>query len=96
MWRKIMEEQDYGTFKTRKQGNSVTVTLPKNSGIPAGVEVTASGFNESSVTYKVVKPRLKKNRFKNFDRSRYDFEQDIKELNYNLDDIIPVGRERLD
>ena len=88
-----MIEKNYGTFITRKQGKSVVIDIPRDSGISAGMKFVATGLSGSYVSYKVVHPKLKMNRFKNADRAKYDFAQDTIDLGYNPDNVLPVGKE---
>lgn len=73
--------------KTRKQGNSIMLTVPKDFNVPNGIEVEAK-LVENSILYEFVEPQ----------KEFYDFSEDILSdilaEGYDKDDILVEFRNR--
>lgn len=62
----LLEMRDLNDYKTRKQGNSIMLTVPKDFNVPNGVEVEAK-LVENGILYEFVEPQ----------KEFYDFSEDI-------------------
>ncbi|ANK62998.1 AbrB/MazE/SpoVT family DNA-binding domain-containing protein [Loigolactobacillus backii] len=91
----MIKEEYLGIFKTRKQGNSIAVTIPKEAGIKPGVELAVTRINDQLV-YVPVKPKQPINLFASAAVKKHDFAQEVNDLGYNPDKIAPIGHERVD
>ncbi len=73
--------------KTRKQGNSIMLTVPKEFDVPNGVEVEAK-LVENGILYEFVEPK----------KEFFDFSEDILEdiisEGYNKQDILSEFKKR--
>lgn len=73
--------------KTRKQGNSIMLTVPKDFNVPNGVEVEAK-LVENGILYEFVEPQ----------QEFYDFSEDILSdiiaEGYDKDDILVEFKNR--
>lgn len=73
--------------KTRKQGNSIMLTVPKDFNVPNGVEVEAK-LVENGILYEFVEPQ----------KEFYDFSEDILSdiiaEGYDKDDILVEFKNR--
>ncbi|MFD1317200.1 AbrB/MazE/SpoVT family DNA-binding domain-containing protein [Loigolactobacillus zhaoyuanensis] len=90
----MIKEEYLGIFKTRKQGNSIAVTIPKNAGIEPGVELAVTRINDQLV-YVPVKPVKPINLFATNAVKKHDFTQEIADLGYDPDTLTPIGHERI-
>lgn len=73
--------------KTRKQGNSIMLTVPKDFGIPNGVEVEAK-LVENGILYEFIEP------VKPFDDFSEDILTDIINEGYEHEDILSEFKAR--
>lgn len=73
--------------KTRKQGNSITLTVPKEFDVPNGVEVEAK-LVENGILYEFVEPK------KEFFDFSEDILADIISEGYNKQDILNEFKKR--
>ncbi|MFS1134824.1 AbrB family transcriptional regulator [Enterococcus hirae] len=73
--------------KTRKQGNSIMLTVPKDFNVPNGIEVEAK-LVENGILYEFVEPQ----------KEFYDFSEDILSdiiaEGYDKDDILVEFKNR--
>lgn len=81
-----------GTFKTRKNGNSISITVPKSAGISEN-EIFSLQKENGNLVYKPLKE--KSNPWKNGKFKNHDFRQDMKELEFDIGNENPVGKENL-
>ncbi|MBW9322946.1 AbrB family transcriptional regulator [Enterococcus casseliflavus] len=73
--------------KTRKQGNSIMLTVPKDFGIPNGVEVEVK-LVENGILYEFIEP------VKPFDDFSEDILTDIINEGYEHEDILSEFKAR--
>lgn len=78
-----------GAFKTRKNGNSLIITVPKDSGIMENEIFEAVKMDDGGLMYKPIKS----NPWHSTDN--YDFEKDKSLLEIDPIDSKPVGKENI-
>lgn len=80
-----------GEFSTRKTGNSLVITVPKNAGVPIGKKFTLVVKEDGSLVYR----SNDNNPWLNGDFDDIDFRANLKEVgNYGLDEA--QGKEKID
>ncbi|WP_434520433.1 hypothetical protein ACLHK8_05165 [Pediococcus sp. M21F004] len=91
----MMDSEKYlGIYKTRRQGNSVTVTIPKEANINAGTELAVTQTS-AGIIYVPIKPTKKTNRYATQAAKNHNYQQDIDDLGYDPNTQPPVGSERI-
>lgn len=78
-----------GKFKVRKNGNSLIVTIPKESGFSENEMVEAVRESDGSISYKPTK----QNPWFTGEYDNYDFEAIKKDLDFPIDGGRSVGKE---
>lgn len=81
--------------KTRQQGNSVVLTVPKTLNVPVDAEFSVDLKKNGDLVYK----RVRDNGYDLWSDPSYDYETEIKreykELGYNPRELEPKGKERI-
>ncbi|WP_125762065.1 AbrB/MazE/SpoVT family DNA-binding domain-containing protein [Companilactobacillus hulinensis] len=85
----MKEMENLGKFKVRKNGNSLIVTMPKESGFSENEMVEAVKGSDGSISYKPTEQNpWFSGKYKN-----YDFEAIKNELDFPVDGGRAVGKE---
>jgi len=80
-----------GTYKTRKNGNSMSITVPKSAGISEN-ETFSLERVDGNLVYR---PTEQDNPWKNGQFKNHDFRKDMQKLEFDIGNEKPVGKENL-
>jgi len=83
-------KKNLGNFKTRKNGNSISLTVPKTIGIQENEEFSLS-YIDGNLIYKPIKKN--NNPWENGEYSKYDFRKLRNELDFEIINSNSVGKE---
>lgn len=67
-----------GNFITRKSGNSLSLTVPSDAGIPEGKEYVLTIMEDGTLAYR---PQ-RQNPWNTKEAQNYDFRADLKKINF--------------
>ncbi|MFC6176578.1 antitoxin [Companilactobacillus huachuanensis] len=81
-----------GTFKTRKNGNSISITVPKSAGISEN-EIFSLQKENGNLVYKHLESQ--NNPWKNGHFKNHDFKKDMETLEFDVGNETAVGKEKL-
>ncbi|WP_125591143.1 AbrB/MazE/SpoVT family DNA-binding domain-containing protein [Companilactobacillus jidongensis] len=81
-----------GTYKTRKNGNSMSITVPKSAGISENESFSLQKEN-GNLIYKPLKEE--NNPWKNGHFKNHDFRNDMNKLEFEVGSETPVGKENI-
>ncbi|KRM40422.1 hypothetical protein FD47_GL002826 [Lentilactobacillus parafarraginis DSM 18390 = JCM 14109] len=88
---KKRSERVLGEFSTRKTGNSLTLTVPKAAGVPAGKRFVLVAKDDGTLEYRAVHG----NPWLDGEYDDIDFRAELNDVG-NYGQQSPIGKERVD